>query len=161
MLFFVCVLCLFVVGLIAQSLCLATFLCFACQATLFTRLTFGCTLIALVGCGNSHLVTSIFVGTCQHDDNLTTGSCLLKMGCHLGKGATHALLMKLRDLAAHAHLTVGTEHVDKLLQGSQQAVRRLIENHRALLVHKRGEVCGATLLLRKEPLKAEAVTRQT
>ena len=69
--------------------------------------------------------------------------------------------MDLGDFTAGTHLTVGTEHLGKLLQGFQHAVRRLIEDHRTFLIGQRLQLRLAAFLLRQETLEAKAVARQS
>ena len=70
-------------------------------------------------------------------------------------------IVDFRDFAAHRGGAVAAKHFGKLLQRLEQSERRLVENHRSLLVGKGGKACGATLLLREEALEAETVAGKT
>ena len=80
---------------------------------------------------------------------------------HLGQGAAHVLLVNLRYFAGHAAATVSPEDFRKLFQSLHQTVGRFVENHRPGLAGQGIQSSIPTLLLGKETLETESVTRQT
>ena len=79
----------------------------------------------------------------------------------LAQAATDTLLIDLGDLAAATHASLLAKDLGKLLQRLEHTVRRLIENHRPLLGLEILQHRLASLLLRQETLKAEAVAGQS
>ena len=105
----------------------------ASKATSFTCLPLLLARVALRIRRRGCICGAGLVCTAHHNHYLATWLSLGEVVYQLGKGATHALFVQLRYLSAHASLTLRAKHIGKLLQRLEQAVRRLVEYHGALL----------------------------
>lgn len=95
------------------------------------------------------------------NDKFASWLCLFKVGADLGEGAAYALFVDFGNLAAGGAMSLRTKYFSELCEGLDDAVRTLVEDHRALFVAEALESGGASLLLRQETFETEAVAGQS
>ena len=82
------------------------------------------------------------------------------MGRHLGERTPHRLLELLGQLARHRNRAFGSENLGELLERLRQAIRRLVENHRALLAGELPQTLRPSFLGRQKTLETKTIARE-
>jgi hypothetical protein len=94
-----------------------------------------------------------------NDQNDFAASAIVKILGEIGRATAPNLFVQLRQLSTHGSATIGTKSGNKISERSSESIRRLEEDHGALLSGKGGEV-GNPTFARKKPLESEPVGGQ-